>query len=203
MNGISDREAGFTLPELLVAIALLALLATYTLGALQNISAARVIHERIGRAASIEAVRRHIRQTIQGARAVFVQRGRAQPASLAFLGEAGTLMLVGPSDPRLERGGLYTVVYRLKDKALVTTRTLYSPQVQDRIKPHAPIELLQGAQSIAFRYFGPVEEGARSAWHDRWLRTDMLPLQISVTVTLQGDGTRRWLPVTAVIQSAQ
>ena len=199
-----DRQAGFTLPELLIALALLGLLAAYTLGALQNVSRARVIHERIDATTEVEAVRRHLVQTIQATRSVFHQRDPDQPAVLAFTGNRQSVSMVVPSDPRLERGGLYVVDYKvLSDKKLTTTRQLYRARAGNKAGEPATITLLDDVIAINFAYFGPPEKGAPPVWQNTWPRNDILPMKISVELLFPEKPGRTWQRLVAIIPGAQ
>ena len=206
----ANRQAGFTLLEMLVALALLALLATYTLNALRNVSRASVIHDRIESAAAVAATRRHLSQTIETARAVFIRQDPDQPAVLAFSGKQDALMLVAPADARLERGGLYVISYRLEkasptsaEKILVTSRRLYRARHETELGNAFDISLLKRVEAIEFRYFGASESGAQNIWHRNWDRADALPYKISVSVSFSADNHRDWPTLVAVIPTSQ
>ena len=94
-------EEGTTLLELLVAIALLALLCTYSFDAIRHLQSFNRAIREIEDANSIEAVAAHMRRTIAGSRVAFFTAPGSQ-ARLAFMGEESRIALVADADNRLE-----------------------------------------------------------------------------------------------------
>jgi hypothetical protein len=52
--------------------------------------------------------------------------------------------------------------------------------------------LLDGVESLRVRYFGALDQGTLSAWHDSWRHPVNLPLLVSLDVTfVRGDRRQR------------
>lgn len=194
----ASGEEGFTLVELLVALALLSLMAVYVVAALQHASRMKAVSERVADDASVEAVATHLRRAIEGTRMVY-QRPRSASPVLAFHGASTSLSLITVSDGRLEIGGLYVAEFGLGApraghfRSLITRRRLFRPG--DGEVRGETVSLLDDIESLRFRYFGSPGPEEQPGWMDEWARTDALPRIIEVTVTFPEGDRREWVPL--------
>lgn len=205
-------EAGFTLMELLVAIALLALMATYALNALSYMRNFDRVIGRIEHQAEVEATARHIRQTFSDTRLVF---GNDEDARVEFDGRSDVLKLVSVLNRDLATGGLFRLRYGLRQKSgsgngegLVFTvwRELFRPirgSEETPVEGGEPTILMDGVQSLKFRYFGSREPDKPPAWLESWPASETLPKLISLDVTFPAGDTRRWPQLIIPIQASR
>jgi type II secretion system protein J len=166
-------EEGFTLAEMLVAIALLALIATYAMSALQVFSNVRRVERSIDARASEAAAMRSIHVSLAGMRPV-MKIGEAGKLVFNFNGTSQAVSFVAPLDVRLERGGLYRMSYSLDG----TTRRLALQYQLYRNGGETPLEevvMLDNVSTLAFRYSA---DGL--TWEEKWSSAEKLPALIAV-----------------------
>jgi general secretion pathway protein J len=174
------QERGSTLLELLVAVALLALLCSYSFTAIRNLRNFDRANRNIENSSSLEAVTAHLRRTIAAARIAFFTRADST-AGLAFIGEESRIALVTDGESGLELGGLYLVQIGLNnDRQLVAYRRPFRPNMPPATD-HDPIVLLDGVAALSFRYYGSREEGAEPEWHARWVSARLLPKAVKIS----------------------
>jgi type II secretion system protein J len=167
------NDDGFTLAEMLVAIALLALIATYASSALQVFSNVRRVERSVDARASEAAAMRSIRVSLADMRPVMKTREDGKLV-FDFKGSARDVSFVAPLDVRLERGGLYHMTYGLD----TTARRLGLKYQLYRNGGDAPVEevaMLDNVSTLAFRYSA---DGLQ--WEEQWNLPEELPALIEV-----------------------
>ncbi len=170
-----SRQQGFTLLEVLAAIAIFAVVAVMAYGGLNA-----VIWTRGGLEASYDRIERwqrgtrRLREDIELARprGVRDEFGDRQPA--LWLPEDGRLELTrgGLRNPLLlPRSTLERVAYYLKEDRLVRA----SWPVLDRAQGADPRELtlLEGIETLSWRFLAP-SVGEQANWLDRWPEESLL-----------------------------
>ncbi|WJW75225.1 type II secretion system minor pseudopilin GspJ [Thiohalobacter sp. IOR34] len=191
------RMRGFTLLELLVAMAIFALLAMLAYGGLNN-----VLMTRAGVEAQAEALKRlqlgyrWLQRDLEQAvlRPVRDSLGDSRPALLAG-GSFGTLLALtreGWSNPAGQpRSHLQRVVYRLEEDRLLRA---YWPAL-DRAPGAEPLEavLLEGVSRVELRFLDPAGE-----WRPQWPPANQqgeagLPRAVELIVETDAWGALRWL----------
>lgn len=178
-------QAGFTLIETLVALALLSLMTVFATGAIVVMSRTRQVETRIAERSNMEAVERHLTQTLSDMRTLFAV-GTDQNAQLVFSGESGSVSFVGLLSDRLERGGLYWLHYGVTENGVFALEyQLYRPLHE--FKTGHFEDLLSGVENVSFNYFGTTKDGASPSWSNQWHRKDTLPRAISVEFKLKGE----------------
>ena len=105
MTLLQRHDDGFTLVELLVSLALLSLMAIYALNAFSSLRDINRVEDRVDAQMEVEAVARHLRETIADVRPIFVRDSNNAP-KLLFRGSPGVLEFVSASNGGLETGGL-------------------------------------------------------------------------------------------------
>jgi general secretion pathway protein J len=200
----ADHERGFTLLELLVSLALLALILSFVGGALRFGARAWEAAGALDRGASMAAVRTFLEQRMAEATPVY-ERDEAGRVRIAFSGLSQELSFVSPFTRGEAGAGLYrfhlylqSVVPGAQDgMALVLRQSLYQPDV---VRPVAGTSaegqfLLRDIAGIGFRYFGQMDPRTPAAWQSEWTRTDALPELIEMSVLLRDLDARAWLPL--------
>lgn len=191
-----EAQEGATLLELLVALSLLALLSVYAVGAIRYLQNFDRVQELIEERASLEAVRTHLRRSIETMRIAFLIQDGGSP-KLAFSGGKNAVTFVSHADSRLEYGGLYLVRFGLNEDSsglrdLVTMRRAFRPHM-DMAAAAENLSILNRIDALTFRYYGSPQEGAKPEWHENWPETNVLPQAIRVEVTF-GAGDERVFP---------
>lgn len=182
---------GFTLLELLVALAVVALAAAVAGGGLDVLGRA-LARERRAAAETRALVLAHERVRLELARALPLDWGPPQRPLLAFLGEPERVRFVNAPGPFRAEEGLVLVELALEERAggrlLVMRRT---GLVRDgsgftRLGEAEPVPLATVGPGAAFGYFG-VREGRREGrWWPDWPPGPQLPA--AVRLAGEGDG---------------
>jgi general secretion pathway protein J len=206
-------EAGFTLVELLVAIALLALMATYALSGLSYMNNFDRVTHRIERQAEVEAAARHLEKTLGDTRVVFGAE-ETVTAQIEFEGQENSIEVVSILDRALVRGGLFRLRYGLQQSGasadnqgavLSVWREVFRPRSgstkEDSIGE--PTILMDGVQALHFHYFGSADPEKEPAWRDYWPKGEFLPKLISVDVEFPPGDARRWPQLIIPIQASR
>lgn len=188
-------DDGFTLIELIVALAILALLASMLPGAF---AVGQRAWETVRRVESLDAdaaARAFAEQRLMEALPVLVAdpSGVRQPG---FRGESRRLSFVAPSASGPAGGGLYQYVLTAERSGERDALVLRQRQVMAPTSPaaaDAPRVLRDGLSGLRFRYFGRHDDGQERLWHDDWLDGDRLPELVEIGDS-GADGTRGGVP---------
>lgn len=185
------RDAGFTLIELIVALAILALLASMFPGAFAVGQRAWETVRRVERLDADAAARAFVEQRLMEALPVRVADAGGVRHS-GFRGEARRISFIAPSASGPAGGGLYQYVLsgeRTGDRdALVLVQRPVSAAAS--LAPaDAPRVLREGLAGLRFRYFGRHDDDQERRWHDGWPDGDRLPELVEIGET-GGTGVR-------------
>ncbi len=181
------RAAGFSLLELLVAVALLGLLSALMAGGIRfglrawergAVSAGALERGRHGE----DLLRRHL-----SAPALRLRRGPGRSVATAFWGDTQSLRFVGRM-PRIVPGeGDWLLAYALADRADGGRDLVLRWQVlrafEDPARDGSEVQretVLRDVRSVRFAYYGPPAGGGDALWTDRWVDRDRLPDLIRV-----------------------
>jgi general secretion pathway protein J len=197
VNQRCARRNGFTLIEVLVSLAVFAILAALAYGVLnQTLASAEMLSDRMDRLQAVQRTMRILSEDfVQLApRPVRQELGDSYAAALLTSYESGfalELTRAGWRNPlALPRGTLQRAAYRIEEDQLVR----YHWNVLDRTLSNEVIgvTLLDGVESIVFRFMRDNGE-----WTDQWppqgapgpsgLR--QRPRAVEIVLTLQSEGT--------------
>ncbi|ANO51407.1 type II secretion system minor pseudopilin GspJ [Woeseia oceani] len=162
------RNSGFTLVEVLVAMAVFALMSALAYGALgRTIASSEILSDRMGRLQSIQRTMRQLDQDFTQLAPRPIRKDLADTYSPALeadglTGVALELTRAGWSNPNvLPRGTLQRVAYVVEGEEL----RRYYWHVLDRTYSNEPVivTLLDGIDSIAVRYLM-----GNGEWSDQW-----------------------------------
>jgi len=185
-----EGQAGFTLLELLVAITLLALVATmafsgFRLGTRAWEVADEYEHE-------VYLVQQMLRERISAA--YFPSElnvGAFDQGEALFEGGPDHVSFIAPLPDLFGVAGLYRVTVEVTgsgdDRTLVMSWRLWRPEGEARTRETVDADdgnrrvLLDGIEDATFAFFGPGEEfGARSSWQDEWQARMDLPFLVRI-----------------------
>ncbi|MGH6644657.1 MAG: prepilin-type N-terminal cleavage/methylation domain-containing protein, partial [Bradyrhizobium sp.] len=152
------RTAGFTLVEMLLALAILGLLSVLLFGGFRfGLRAWEVGDRRLDRADEIVVVQNFLRRELS--QIIAIPQGLGQP--LAFWGEPKSVMFLAPLPERGNLGGIYALKIASapagSDEApLVMAWQLFRPDMDlsQGMAPGQTYPLLTGVESISFSYYG-------------------------------------------------
>jgi general secretion pathway protein J len=194
MSAARRRERGFTLLEVVVAIALFAMLMTLVYNVLST--AARAFEAGQTRTSSSDSRRvisEFLRASLTAAFPIAV--GKGQKWSLLFDGGDGRLRYVADLPGYVGVGGLHEIVIERErlgaDDALVMRRR---PLVlDDRGEVSGDFDsrvLLDQVNDFQVRFFGSEEDDQEPDWRDAWPAGQRMPMLVELAITDADD--RPW-----------
>lgn len=174
------KDAGFTLVELLVALALSALVSLVLLHGIQlavaGLDRQTRASERLDARESLDDL---LRRTLGSAAAI------PRAAGGEFIGTPSGVEFVAAA----EAGGpgLYRVHLALERGRLILRRELAAPQGDPRA---ASSVVASNLRTFRLAYFGADTLNAAAAWHDGWQQLTTLPLMVRVILDRDADPPR-------------
>lgn len=185
---MTASDQGFTLAELLIALAISALVLALAAGGLRMAARMSERSAEIDSMAALAVARGTLTDCIEGAMPVSEVDARGQ-VRLAFEGGRDRLSLVclldGPRRVTIEARGLRDAI------ALTLAEAPFMRHARD--DPGKPHVLSGGIARLMIRYYGEERDGRGLAWRDAWTGgTGRLPLLVGITVELRNGDPRRW-----------
>lgn len=184
---VSDRSSGFTLLEMLVALAILAVLTTLLAGAL-HLGAGEIAQRtgRSSRADGLAAAYRMFRTELAGARPVVPIN---MPGNqIVFDGRRDGVEFAAPAPRAVGSGGIQLLSIDFIGGKLRARWQPYDgviPVVGGRA---ATTVLIDRLRQVRFRYFGTLAPSVRPAWHDSWRDQAKLPALVQLELTFFDGG---------------
>ena len=199
MTGRGD--AGFTLVELMIAIALLGMLTVLAYGAVQfgNLSWR---HAGLRRDANADraAVRQLLGRSIRTAYPAF-RSSEYGDRRIAFHGEPETLEMIAPLPEALTPGIMAVERFVLgvdsEHSALMMQWHLDLLAATGDALPSQAVQVARSIAKLRFAYFGRLRDDQAPAWFDRWSGMDRLPELVRVRIWRIGDTDAPWLDFSA------
>jgi general secretion pathway protein J len=194
-------EAGFTLIELVVSLALLVLMLALINGAFGFGLRAWEMTEEVERTQSVEAFRNMLDQRLAEALPLMSSDERGI-LRFAFSGRPDELSFVTPMPARGGLpAGLYQATLRLTGarRLALELQPLVSANRPAAGEGHRPV-LLEGVTGFAVRYYGSPDGRAEPHWADQWQGRSALPQLVAVEVGFAAGDRRRWAPFTAELR---
>lgn len=170
-------DDGFTLVEVIVALAILALLLAMMPGAFGIGRRAWETTGRIEHAELKSAARQYIEQRLAEAMPVLVADGNGQRRP-GFRGASQDLSFVAPSATGPAGGGLYHHVLTVEAVAgrpalVLRLAPITSPRAA--VRDEQSRVLIDDVDGLRFRYFGQPAEDSERRWYDDWPQSERLP----------------------------
>lgn len=196
-NSAASPEAGFTLFELLVTLALMALIASFIAGGLQLGRRTWETTRQIDRLSPSFAVRDVLRSSLAGAISVPTP-GADLSIGTGFEGGPNALELVTAAPASGIADGLVKLRLRLDAHSggpgLVLERAPFVQRATGGAVDGTGVRhiLLDRIENLDFRYFGAAADGDAKSWHRSWTRTDRLPELVGIALTFAEGDLRSW-----------
>lgn len=195
---MAPSEGGFTLMELLVALALLAML---TMGLAPSLRleahAWDAVDRDSGQAAEMQTAQDFLRRAItESYPASFVDQDGHR--TLAYAGEADTLAMVMPMPAYLGLGGLQILRIGVEPRdGRRDLVALWTPLLADTrdLAPGGDAQrtvLAEGVAALDLRYYGRESATEPPAWFESWEGHAGLPKLVRLRVTFPPGSERTW-----------
>lgn len=181
-------QRGFTLVEVLVALAVLALVVAFGFTGLRHAADAWAVLDRQGRhAADLGAVQDVLRSLIAGAYPEAEPDGRGSYV-VAFQGRGDALDFVARMPARTELPGFRRITLALDDGEGGRRLVLGWAGEPAQGEGAGSTVLVEGVRALRVRYFG--DDGSGRRWHEAWSGRKALPALVAMEMDL-ADG-RVW-----------
>lgn len=181
-----SASAGFTLLEVMLAVALLAAALALAFGILRAAGATVERGETLAaRNERIRAVSGFLRARIAGTQGMVFGLDPGSGRSLRFEGDERALRFVADLPDYLGRGGPYLHEFKLGQDAgkralLVDFRMIQGDEILPSARPPEP--LARDVAAVEFAYRAVDASGNFGPWLPRWTAVDALPQQVRVRV---------------------
>jgi general secretion pathway protein J len=190
-------EQGLTLIELLLSLAILAILTGFLAGGLsmarQAFGADRASEIGSETSAAIQTV-----AALVGSALPVRFDGAGPKDAIGFDGRGEAISFVGLSEGRSLRGGPHKIVLRRSGGDIVADFVaLNGARAKENAEPAATrVVVLSGVREIRIGYFGTVDTKVKPTWRADWVRAERLPDLVSIRIEFEDE--RRNEPATVV-----
>jgi len=192
------NQTGFTLLELLIAMALMGLVLVMLYGSLRlGMRSWDVGEQRAESVNEVRLIEDFIRRQLRQSMTVY-REDSEQGQVVVFEGEADRLTFVAPMLNYLGLGGLYVIQFDVvQDQGTDRLRMRWSPYrpivesaLQSKETP-APEEtiLVEGVSDLQWEYFGVLEDEQEPQWYERWQSVEQRPQLVRLNLSVQ---EQRW-----------
>ncbi len=191
-----DAEAGLALVEVLVALALLALISLLLVETLRGGGRAIRAMERDFAQLELRQVREYLEEALVSAlpHAFFSED---TSATLPLHGGRQSLAFVTNHTVAGQYAGIYVTRLTLRPgkdglSDLWLDQHLYHRYSTTDYRVSPRVRLLRNVARLHFRYFGATQEGSRARWHDTWRHPHRLPDAVALVVEFGKNDPRYW-----------
>jgi general secretion pathway protein J len=202
-NQQHENATGFTLLELLVALALISLTAALLVGALRSGRQALEIAERNTAEASVGSVQSFVGKLLREARPVRLAGARGNDDAV-IEGTESRARFITSFVPAGQYAGLYLADLRLEPSAvrpdrsdLILTLSVYRPERSDVVgaptaAPSVRSVLVRDVAAISFQYFAAEDGELEPIWRTAWKHPIRLPLLFAIALSFADADRRNW-----------
>ena len=189
------RQRGFTLLEMMIALALLSLMLVVLFGGLRlGARSWDAAEAKLGRVGDCLLIQDFIRRQLQQAKPV-LRNSQDKRVEIAFEGDFERLSFIAPLPIRRGQGGLYSFSLAVDEDEQLTIRYYPFDETADEIPDESKIDqeiLLDNVAEITFEYFGTVDDTSQTrSWQDRWQDRQTLPMLVRLNLETT-DTINKW-----------
>lgn len=192
------RQAGFTLVELLLATALIALIMALAYGGFRaSVRATYSGEQLIEESNRLRVVHEFMRTRISQAMPLIIEE--VEEAQIRFVGERDRLRFVAPMPGYLSFGGPYVQEFRIErgrdGRDLVFAYAMLNGFEPGDLERDPPVTLLEDVGGMTLEYLGFEEDGEAVFWDSVWAEADRMPLAVSLALDFRRDSGLRFPPL--------
>jgi prepilin-type N-terminal cleavage/methylation domain-containing protein len=190
-------EQGLTLIELLLSLAILAVLTGFLAGGL-SMSRRAFATDRASEIGSETSAAIQTVAALVGSALPVRFDGAGPKDAIGFDGRGEAISFVGLSEGRSLRGGPHKIVLRRSGGDIVADFVpLNGARAKENPEPAATrVVVLSGVRDIRIGYFGTVDAKVKPTWRADWVRAERLPDLVSIRIEFEDE--RRNEPATVV-----
>ncbi len=196
-------QAGFTLVELLVVVALLGLISVALFGGIRfSARSWEAGHARLEALNEVEVAQSVLRRLLSRSREVALFDASRDRAAVSFSGRRDAVYFAAPLPAHRGLGGAYAYALRVKrtsgGEQLVLAWRLQRPETPPSADGDFEDEtvLLSDIADLSLAYFGSEDRGRIPDWRESWDGSAGLPRLVRLSVAFPADDGRYWPPLT-------
>lgn len=181
-------EQGLTLIELLLSLAILAMLTGFLAGGL-SMARRAFATDRASEIGGETSAAVQTMAALVGSALPLRFDGAGPRDPIGFDGRQEGLSFIGLSEGRSLRGGPHRIVLRRSGRdivadfvALTGSRPKESPET-----PPTRVVVLSGVRDLRIGYFGTTDPKVKPAWRAEWIRADRLPDLVSIRIEFEDE----------------
>jgi general secretion pathway protein J len=194
------RGSGFTLVEVVISLALLALLILGAHTAIRTSTQAVASGERlIERTNKLRVTQELLRRQLSQALAMPIEQRRGTNESIFLSGGRDELTWVSAMPGYLGRGGPYVQRISLErgpgGPSLVFRHAMlngWDPDDGFDERGAPPVTLLEGIRDLRIEYRALDDAGRLGSWQDRWDKPFQLPLLVRIRIEFDRESQQQW-----------
>lgn len=191
-----QNEAGFSLVEVLVSLLLISVMAASLAAMAAQFRQIAQNTTRNLELAALQSAARHIAKQVEQAEELPLDP--IQPNGSFLLGRADEVQFVATVRLGAIEQSLRTIMIDLRDDLeVVQANWMRRPGTGQKVEVVSNIRILDGVQSLEFRFLDRDKAAGSSVWRQSWDIADQLPSAVAVTLT-KLDKTKRPMMSTAV-----
>ena len=209
LAGPPNRQAGFTLVELLVSLALTAAIASFIIGGFHLARRTWAITYDRESIEEIDAAATQLRGLLAKAMPVKTIDEADRTARLLFEGRTDSVIFVTLSEATAFQGGPMCVRLSWQDRpplpehpAALVLRTAVFRANPSLVFESDPVILFRNVVGFSLRYFGAPAQDQPPEWHSEWLGRERMPLAMLVQVEFAAASGRRKLVLQTALRVA-
>ena len=202
-NRRTPRQTGFTLVEMLVAMALLGLISVALFGGIRfGARSWEAGHERLEQINEVEVAQAVLRRLLGRAREVALFDANRSRDAASFTGRPDAVFFAAPLPAHRGIGGAHgfalQVSRRVDGDHLMLAWRLQRPETPPSAAEDFEDQtvLLSDVRDVTIAYYGAPEDRRAPDWVEKWDGTNGLPRLVRVTVEFDADDGRYWPPLT-------
>lgn len=186
----AEGEAGFTLVEVLVTLALVSVLATTIAVTASQFGSLLRIERQMETRLALQRVVGHMARLLEDvhdAAALARQQENGGPISITLKGTANEVQFATLARRGAYRHGFRNVTLRLEGAA---RNLAVFQEMAPRRRGGVPldqverIELARDATALEFSYYGLREDSASATWNEQWSNSGLLPIAVSISLSV-------------------
>lgn len=195
-------DAGFTLLELLIGIALFALISALVVGSIRGARQALNVAEQSNDETVIDAAQALVRNLLTEARPLPVDANMPE-SQIVFSGAASQLSFISTYTAEGQFGGLYSSTFGAAPSNavqgqfdVVITQALFRSTASPAPMSKTTL-LVKNVTALGIRYYGYDDQTTTWVWNNAWSGSARLPTLVEIDVRFPAGDPRLWRPLVA------
>jgi general secretion pathway protein J len=197
LSGIRWRQHGFTLIEVMLAIALVSMIMALAYGGFRaSVRATASGEALIEDTNRLRVTHQFVRRQLSLAQWLIIEYDEGENRQIRFEGDSDRVRFIAPMPGYLSYGGPYVQQLSLERGSdgmeLVYHYAMLNGYEPGEIEQSLGIVLMDGVRSGSFMFLGTDPEDGSPFWADYWEEVDQMPLAVGLALDLNRENGLVW-----------